>query len=328
MILVFVGAGASSAVSTQKYPTTIEYFNKLESSIKNSALFQVAVRDIEEKSEPLDIENVLFRLGLLDTQLKQRNHISEYSDFYDLVLESCKLRPELSNLIDQINRKVFAFYGQVPEKSELENNWLKLFQTLMNSGQKFEIVTTNYDTNIETALEIFGDKPNLKLTDGFKKSPGQGEELDFNLWQKFEADREQGLITKLHGSVSWFGDRNNISRIKPRFQNKDAHPIIYPGFKGDPKTNKNIHPSFHQYFQTMIPSVTHALFIGFAFRDEYINSLLTKINRSCKITNIGFGIEPPNIPVHLKNSKPEDGYIFLEQGFGPDAVAEFEARLN
>ncbi len=327
MILVFTGAGASSAVSAQKYPTTIEYFNKLENGIINLPLFKVAVRDIKAKSEPLDIENVLFRLGLLETQLKQKSHINEYLDFYDLVLESCKLAPDLSNLVDQINQKVFAFYGQVPEKEELEDNWLKLFQILKDSGQKIEIVTTNYDTNIETAFEMHNGDLDLKLTDGFKKTPGQGEELNLKLWQKYDPDVEQGLITKLHGSVSWFGDRNSISRGRPIFRSKDAHPIIYPGFKGNPNTNKSINPNFHKYFESMLPTVSHALFIGFAFRDDSINTLLAKLNSSCKVTNIGLGSEPAKIPANLKKPRIKDGYTFLDQGFGPDALSEFKRRL-
>jgi len=39
MILVFAGAGASSAVDHDKYPTTVEFFKRLPSEIKNDKLF-------------------------------------------------------------------------------------------------------------------------------------------------------------------------------------------------------------------------------------------------------------------------------------------------
>ena len=41
MILIFAGAGASAAVSSKDYPTTVEFYNRLDKGIK--ALMDTAV---------------------------------------------------------------------------------------------------------------------------------------------------------------------------------------------------------------------------------------------------------------------------------------------
>lgn len=328
MILVFAGAGASSAVSSAKYPTTIEYFNKLDSKIKSDPLFKAAEADVTNKNESLDIENILFRLGQLDKQFSPTAAIHEYQEFYQVILKNLRINPNLSNLIEEINKKVFKFYGQIPEESEIENNWLKLLRLLEGSRQKYEIVTTNYDTNIETALEIHSEKEPLSLKDGFERIQGQGEQMKMGLWSKFDKSSNFGLITKLHGSVNWYGDRNHIHRSAPRYQGADAHPIIYPGFKGDPGTNKNLNGNFHRYFELMLPHVTHALFIGFAFRDEYINKLLSKLNTTSIVTNIGYGAEPSAVPVIMKSGRKLDGYKYLDGGFDVDSLDVFRDRLS
>ncbi len=39
--LIFAGAGASKAVSADRYPTTIEFFEKLPETIRNTHLFKL-----------------------------------------------------------------------------------------------------------------------------------------------------------------------------------------------------------------------------------------------------------------------------------------------
>lgn len=328
MILIFAGAGASSAVSTTKYPTTIEYFKKLDLAITNDQLFKIAKNDVQNSNETLDIENILFRLGKLKEQLHPTNHIKEYTNFYTNVLKEYKIEPNLATIIESINKKVFSFYGQIPTEDEVEHNWLKLLKILENSESKYEIVTTNYDTNIETSVAYLkNNNIDISVNDGFENTLGQGESLNAQLWSKYDKDSKRGLITKLHGSVNWYGDKHHIHRSKPRYQGEDKHPIIYPGFKGNPNNNKNLNANLHTYFERLLPHVKHVLFIGFAFRDDYINNLLNNLNPIAKITNIGYGAEPTKIPERLTNNLRTKNYIYLDKGFGKETLEVFESRL-
>ena len=51
------------------------------------------------------------------------------------------------------------------------------------------------------------------------------------------------------------------------------HSILYPGFKGEPDEEPFI--KFHEHLRAVVSNAAAAIFIGFAFRDEYINTILS-----------------------------------------------------
>ena len=63
-ILIFAGAGASKAVNSTEFPTTLEFFEKLPTKITETPLFQQAVSFIQSQKEDkvVDIEEVLWTL--------------------------------------------------------------------------------------------------------------------------------------------------------------------------------------------------------------------------------------------------------------------------
>src|SRR5207248_224732 len=68
-IVVFAGAGASTAVNPREYPTTLEFFERLPDTIAKHTIFMRAteyLRSHSSDSSNIDIEQVLWALHELD----------------------------------------------------------------------------------------------------------------------------------------------------------------------------------------------------------------------------------------------------------------------
>ncbi len=88
---------------------------------------------------------------------------------------------------------------------------------------------------------------------------------------------------------------------------------MYPGFKGKPTEEPFI--KLHEHLRAVAGKAKAAIFIGFAFRDDYINTILSEL--------------PPGIPQFIINKDdPLPDLAFLEgckhfnEGFTAEAVEE------
>lgn len=326
-LIIFAGAGASRGVSEKKYPMALDFRKRLPDSITGSQLYAQINAHLRQGSdgERIDIEHVLWELGRI------RDNLSEWTDgvsFANYILKTNQigavakanhngqqtlaqfsaLKNEVDNLQNKINERVYDFYSQTPDDGELNNSWVPLLEYLKDGKfQKVDIVTTNYDLVIETALERI--KGNT-INNGFKQGVFPG--IDLELWQ---SEGEQGLLTKLHGSVDWkLGNGGTvispvIRRGHPEFDGDHTKRLIlYPGFKGIPAKEPFI--SFHNYFRDRLRLSTHILFIGFAFRDDYINDLIKdSVSQETKM-----------VVVNPSDSLPPHGFLraatHIRKGFG------------
>jgi hypothetical protein len=170
-ILVFAGAGASKAVSSTEFPTTLEFFEKLPTEITETSMFRQAVAFIQSQKEDevVDIEEVLWTLQDL---FKFGRAYSRNSTFSAYMLQGNRLLQglgaghnlghldaairraytDVDRLISQIDARVYELYAHEPEESALKNNWIPLLTELKLREWRTDIVTTNYDTVIETAV--------------------------------------------------------------------------------------------------------------------------------------------------------------------------------
>jgi hypothetical protein len=299
--LVFAGAGASRSVSDKKYPTTLQFFQRLPDEIANHDLFRMLIVYLQEMSgadTQIDIEQVLWAADELLAVLKTfnnskhpfgwsaRSYLSRALGapgadlFANTIPLAASAEARLEALTGKINEQIYALYGTVPEQSELESNWVSLMQALINRGYAPDVFTTNYDCVIEEVLRVLDVK-------GIAHSiaTGRGTEtirrLHLNPWIEALA-REQlpsrTLMTKLHGSVDWSKDNGEIYLGPARFLGRhDAHVVIYPGYKSTP--TENPFAIFHSYLKRSWNESSIAVFVGFAFRDEYINGLLESAPR-------------------------------------------------
>ena len=291
MILVFVGAGGSAAVDPELYPTTVEFFNRLPGEIKNDPVFVKVHEFLEErngKGQPIDIEEVLWNLDELQDYFQiSRNTkaiagwimagnrinrlIGNAPDLASLLGGMSQLEPQIQNLKDNINAQVYNFYATNPDPEKL-SDWIHLLKELEKIDSAIEIFTTNYDRVLERVISEAG----IHVKTG-RESDGIQMKLDTALWDTpiesiFDSDR---LLTKLHGSVDWQRSNGEIIMSPVFTGNHQNHSILYPGYKGKPDQEPFI--KFHEHLQLIVQHADIAIFIGFAFRDGYINSILAEL---------------------------------------------------
>lgn len=336
-IVVFAGAGASTAVDADAYPTTAHFFDRLPDKIRSHPMFRAVhgyLTSQKGKEVVIDIELMLWHLQEL------RDNFSRCLDRKTitgaLIQEGSKLAQgasvknatfgnftqvaegavkNLNQLTLAIHELVYDFYGSEPDRERLEDTWLPLLRPLVASKACVEVVTTNYDLVLEHALDFISEVGHDAIDDGWRGK--RVTSLDTQLW----TDRNRpvdapGLLTKLHGSVNW--SRNGAGRINvsdPGYKGShNRHAIIYPGFKGRPNDAEFL--AFHNYFAGALSRASGIIFVGFAFRDEYINDICDRsIARETPIVLID-PVKPKSVPL------PPSSLHHISKGFDANAAME------
>lgn len=327
-ILVFAGAGASKAVKAEKFPTTKEFFDGLPAQITSDPLFALAMEYLvsELKSDTIDIEQILWTLQSLHNFFsevssprtavnflfgrKYLNHLVSGQNIGNFPTLSRSAQGKLEQLISDINQIVYDLYGYEPHKKELSGNWIKLVSTLEGVGSKLDIFTTNYDGAIEVALNEVQGEITARQWRGINGTVRQT--IDLGRW--IDGDRsDPGLLTKLHGSLDWKFQGESIYVGDPVFTGDHTkQAIIYPGFKGE--SSAPFFQVFHEYLARSISDSSFLIFIGFAFRDDHINSLIRQnLRRSSQVIVIN-----PDKSIKLPSKQVEPKY--LHSGFNEQAV--------
>lgn len=335
-ILIFAGAGASKAVAPDVYPTTIEFFNGLPTSVKSNPLFAKVENFIKQTSdsEQIDIELILWQLQELRefcTQVTDQSQLSGWmlagNRLISALPQSANLNignlsqiadsaaGGLDSLISEINARVYGLYSKLPTQEQLETTWTPLLGSLAEFGAQIEIVTTNYDVVIESALVT-----NEVVDNGWRGNVVRN--IETGLWAVDSSSRKKGLLTKLHGSVNWTRDGDNLIYVSdPLFKGShDSHVIIYPGFKGRP--SDPTFQAFHNHFRKRLESATVVIFIGFAFRDEYINEICERSINAQTSTSV---INPEKVDLPFESNHSQ----YIEAPFDEEAVSavvEFSKR--
>jgi len=346
LTVVFAGAGASTAVDPDQYPTTAQFFGRLPAEIIRDPFFAGVVQFLGEvrqsESKPqLDVELVLAHLEELRGFMRLVRHqgVSSYflrsgrlasavdknQNYQNILNAADASEPRLSELIGRINRQVYRFYGQLPKESALHRTWIPFLDGVMsmNTGA-VEIFTTNYDLIIESALRVLKAKHTRQILTG-RIDGAEMRVLDTRMWLQRDDEPAHGMLTKLHGSVEWSRDEEDaegdtIYVSDPHFKGSDGrHVILYPGFKGVP--DREPFATFHAYFENVLTVASRIIFIGFAFRDEHINRLLKRLTRSdCQITalnpaerlDVPFDLERyRHIPLHFDGRGIEETLNYL-----------------
>lgn len=302
-ILIFAGAGASRGLSQERYPMALDFRNRLPEEIISNRLFQ-AVEDCVLRTQGLsqaDIEHILWELnaarsafaqvssGTFAAELLATNLIRQIIgdgplNGQSIIQVTSAICHHIEALVDKINALVYKLYSKTPSAEELDRTWMPLLTAdNLRKFDRIDIVTTNYDMVLETAIKKSNVEVSLGYTDGIF------QEVDINQWA---GESQHGLLTKLHGSVDWMrGEPEDdestdiiIRRGNPNFYgNHSDRLILYPGFKG--MASREPFNTFHKYFRKQMRAATHILFIGFAFRDEHIETILQEIGRNRQVAN-------------------------------------------
>ena len=305
MILIFAGAGASAAVDRNQYPTTAEFFARLPSEITNKPWFKAVAEFLVEKYEgqTVDIEHLLDALRemqdfcvkaydpnkisgrmLSPTQDRLRNIDREkrgnlHREHRQILIGFLRSDDRSLELLqNEINALVYEFYAAVPSEAKL-NCWKRLLTRITTAPQHVELFTTNYDVVLEQVIldDILKDEIETGRIDD-----GLGRRLELSYWdpplEPIGSENQEGLLTKLHGSVDWLrvGNGRTVTGCQGFTGDHDNHLALYPGHKGEPL--KEPFMAFHNHLRLMVRSADAAIFVGFSFRDEYINQILSGLS--------------------------------------------------
>jgi hypothetical protein len=327
-LLIFAGAGASTAVNPAQFPTTRGFFAQLPPEITSNDLFRW-VKDFLQAGDSeraIDIEQILWELQQLRDFAESAQagegivgHSFRGGGIAALILGPGHTLPnfgvvisktvvQCNSLIDDINAIVYDLYNHEPTPDELEGNWSHLLGELRKAKIQADFFTTNYDVVIETAASL--DQA-IDL-DHFQGVTGRvSKKLNLEQWSDTQGD--QTLLTKLHGSINW-QSRNKCIHVGASVftGNHSNHAIIYPGFKG--KSEAIFFPPMHSYLGDRLETADALLFIGFAFRDEYVTRLLGE--RVGQNTNI-FIINPDaSVKYPIARRRP----TYIHQGFDKNSI--------
>lgn len=336
--LVFAGAGASYAVDKDAYPTTVQFFDKLPQEIRDHALVKAITSRLPEKfgEGPPDVEKILWCLEELREYfgaLNRPDHPASWfvpnnalpglldanGDMSSFTATANRALQVVSSLRDQVAAKVYEFYSAVPTQASLANNWQELFSIFAAKEYWPDIVTTNYDLVIEQAAEFAGQPIE------YGRGRGIVSALNLDVWKRQLAETEYlptagtGLLTKLHGSVNWLREHGQIIFGGTEYKGSHQyHGVIYPGFKGIPKDEP--FSILHSYLEAAIQRADVIIFIGFAFRDEYISTCLSR-NLGSKLIHV---VDPGEVtfPSEIANQVRH-----IKKGFDAEAMKELRAAI-
>lgn len=341
MFIVFVGAGASAAINRKKYPTTEGFYSILPTSIIENNLF-VEVKNFLEyyNTKPIDIEHILDALeeinnllwklqdtsGIVGYMTRNDSFTKINTSFVTSTLSSLSsdLRKHCYDLIVAIREFLFEIYRSQPTEKELDI-WKILIEALQNQiDTETEIFTTNYDVVLEDAIDAIDTNIHNGITSNKHST------LDMGTWDEnisFVGFEKCGRLTKLHGSVDWqrhLGSNDSIF-ISPVFTGDlQKQIVLYPGgAKKEPEEWP--FSKFYKHFERSVERAAGFIFIGFSFRDEYINRILQEKSSAVKKYIITKNSTPTHpLPDFLQSDKKVK---HNDKGFTKESVSDCLAHF-
>lgn len=277
-IVVFAGAGASYATSPQ-FPLTKGFFECLDEEVTNDPLYRSLIQFLQKKhgTQTLDVEILLWAVeDIVDTttRLQSTDSPGGYTVHHSGLLSGNQghvinglqqLFTAATRLKDQVNATVYRLYAHIPTDEELAKTWTPLLEGLC-PNRRVDIFTTNYDRVLECAVRKVQPPIATGRNDYIRTL------LDLTPWRDSES-ASHGTLTKLHGSVDWrsAGD-DRIDYGNEHFAGHADRIILYPGLKGEP--DREPFKLFHRHLASRLEACSTIIFIGYAFRDPYINELI------------------------------------------------------
>jgi hypothetical protein len=234
-----------------------------------------------------DIEKVLFALEELNREdnltlsvinnTLEKNHngvpIPEGVRPMELLIT---LKYNVRTAITQIKKGIFGRLRSLNKESAF-TLYYNLLKEIKNHAAGYEIsfYTSNYDLSFEEAYSQNPEKwEGIGIKDiNFLFSENRGKYVLTP--EKLNENNDVMKYIKIHGSLDWHVDRdNNITRscAVTTPDDPDLVPLIYPGHKGFIENEP--FKSFHDRLAFDMDTAYAAIFIGFAFRDQYINFIL------------------------------------------------------
>ena len=162
----------------------------------------------------------------------------------------------------------------------------------------------------------------VNWTDGFDRL---GEWLP----RAFDEDYQLRLF-RLHGSMCYLKDKQTGRITNPRTYFRAAGPsellpehiLIYPGYKGIPPEENELISYPHKYLKEGLKTAEYAIFIGFAFRDEYINRVVVEAKESNSSLRIIVANPAPIESIQANLPRQLNDFEHIPHGFGTDEMIQ------
>lgn len=270
----FMGAGTSCALgipNIQQLTTEIETLLKADATILKN--FQLIQKDLKTliTTRNVNIEDIL-------------NHIRRIRE---LTGESDKKYEGVSGKsASALDKEICkSIYKIIVEKEKLANfeTTKKFFAwlSILNRDFSKEIFTTNYDLIIEKALEA----SHIPYFDGFVGSyePFFWQESIDQFVGKNDLTQNWIRLWKIHGSLSWFWQKDNTSKSQKiirigKIEDIDTikdELVIYPSKEKYDSSRKQPFIAYFDRLKNYLLS-GELLFVltGYSFSDQHINEII------------------------------------------------------
>lgn len=242
--------------------------------------------------------------GNIEDQIRTANDLLRGLRILKKDTEASSLETELINIISAFAKSILesenAIATAVDDKREnaysVLVNFLLSFASRTGNRERLNIFTTNYDRLIEVGSELAG----VHLMDRFVgtmmpifRSSRLNLDIHYNPpGIRGEPRYLEGVarLTKLHGSVDWVQNENEIRRIGLPFGADDIAPYLNaPGLKGVDALKLMIYPNsakdretaeypYVELFRDFAASICRPnstlVTYGYGFGDEHINRVI------------------------------------------------------
>ncbi len=268
----FFGAGTSCALGVPNIMTlTIGVESALQGDHQTN--FKKIKDDLDSTypDKTINIEDIL-------NQLRQIRSITGERGDKSYLGISGELATELDNVIC---KKIYGIISTSEANVDLSNT-KKFFAWLNMQNRDFskEIFTSNYDLIIEKSLEAI----RTPYFDGFVGSyePFFWPESIDKFVEKSDLTQNWIRLWKIHGSLSWFWEKNsdsnshNIVRIGKisDIENLDNELVIYPSKeKYDSSKKQPFVAYFDRFKNVLLGGERLFIFTGYSFSDQHINEI-------------------------------------------------------
>lgn len=331
-IVFLAGAGASVVGGNSNYGKTVkmiadDVFSKLDKSDGLYTLKELASQCRYKDGDILDKESEETETYKLSDSFNLEDFLSTLFHYRPYVPDTDK--DKFNNSIKKILQLIKENTNYSYDSKELKHGKLLNFLSSLSGkdGNKFSVITTNYDVLIEEAAA----ENNFVIFDGFNFTPipkFDSSMFEWNLIKEVQNINTREVeykdkifnLLKIHGSLTWEkqDDGTILRKNKDSIIDTDKMVMVFPS--SDKYAQSYQEPYFELFtkFQDLIKRPNTLLISsGFSFADVHISKMITqalKNNNSLKILVTDFNIDP-----NREWNKENNSY---------DVIKESDSRYN
>lgn len=323
-----LGAGCSSHIKNDEELGIPGMAKLYEGFFKQFKGFQIAGSDAEPIFDG-NLEKMLETMGAISVAKK----VQTIDD--DIEEKICTVQKYIRNQI------VDGLHG-----TEVLNIYRKFYIKTVTQGRKnpINIFTTNYDLYNEQALDSLSFPYNNGFIGTYKRSFNPASykyayvedmNLSKNIWERVPNFYN---LYKIHGSISWVKNENNINEIDYEHISEDDTVMIYPTPLKDRTTLMTPYSDLFRAMETALLKKNSILItLGYSFADDHINRLILNSLAIPTFKLVIFGqsdtisrlIEMDDSRIIVINSQDKIHYFknFVEKAM-PDVQADVKEQID